>query len=137
MSKKTFNCFTTYKHSSGYRANEHTAPRRTSQADRHHSDDEWLPGTNTCTRSAYQNATVNVPVAIRPTSFAGRSKIVCCSDPVIKGIRRKKHRDEQICYFTISQEICVEVPVHFGAEACIGQSWVECHDVSTDECDEE
>lgn len=89
---------------------------------------------NTCTKSAYQRATVNVPVAVKPFALAGSTKTYCCSDPVIKGIRCNQYHNEEICYFTFSQEICVEVPIHFGAKACVGDSWVDCHGASTEEC---
>lgn len=90
----------------------------------------------TCIRKAYQKATVSTPVTIRPFSFAGPTKTVCCSEPVIKDIKFKPRCNEDVCYFTISQEICVEIPIHFGAQACLGDSWIDCHEASTEECDD-
>ncbi|MDD4803107.1 MAG: hypothetical protein PHF24_09245 [Syntrophomonas sp.] len=91
---------------------------------------------NTCRKSAYQKATVNVPVAVKPFSFIGPTKTSCSNEPVIEEMFCKNHCDKQICYFTISQEICVEIPVYFGANASAGKSWVECHEASTEDCEE-
>lgn len=37
------------------------------------------------------------------------------------------------CVFTISQDICVEVPVEFGAVAAVGDTYVACNGASADE----
>lgn len=95
--------------------------------------------SNHCTRAVYQNAMVNVPVAIKPFSFAGQSSTYCCSEPTIKDIACRKNNcnDEEICYFTISQEICVEVPVHFGAKVSVGDSLIECGETLTEGCSDD
>lgn len=87
-----------------------------------------------CTRHAFQRAKVNVPVAVKPFSFAGPAKTFCESDPVLKKIRWKRRCQEEICYFTFSQEICVEIPIHFGAKARAGKPWVDCHEAWAEDC---
>ncbi len=90
---------------------------------------------NICTNKTYQRVTVNVPIAVKPFSFTGETKTTCCSDPIIKKITYACNSNkEQVCYFTISQEICVEVPVYFGAAAYAGKFRVKCHEASTDDC---
>ncbi len=37
------------------------------------------------------------------------------------------------CVFTISQDICVEVPVEFGAVASVGDTYVACNGASADD----
>ena len=37
------------------------------------------------------------------------------------------------CVFTISQDICVEVPVEFGAVACVVDAYVGCNGASADD----
>ncbi len=96
---------------------------------------EIISGSNTCTRNAYQRARVSVPVAVKPFTFAGPTEAFCCGDPIIKEIRCTGTKN-RICYFTISQEICVEIPIHFGANACVGSTWVDCLEASTDDCDD-
>lgn len=89
---------------------------------------------STCSRIAYQRATVNVPVFVRPFTFVGPANTYCCDEPVIANLHCKPHRNKQVCCFTISQDICVEIPVHFGAQACAGESWVDCHSSSAKSC---
>ena len=37
------------------------------------------------------------------------------------------------CFFTISQDICVAVPVEFGAVATVGDTFVTCNGASEDD----
>ena len=37
------------------------------------------------------------------------------------------------CVFTISQDICVSVPVEFGAEATVGEAYVNCGGASSED----
>ena len=37
------------------------------------------------------------------------------------------------CVFTITQDICVAVPVEFGATATVGDTFVNCNDASADD----
>lgn len=55
----------------------------------------------------------------RPTVTAG--KYTC------NGVKNSQ------CVFTISQDICVEVPVEFGAVAAVGDTYVACNGASADE----
>jgi hypothetical protein len=90
---------------------------------------------STCIKIAYQRALVTVPVAVKPYSVAGPTNTLCCSDPVITNVRWKGSK-EQVCYFTITQEICVEIPVHFGAEAHVGLPGVDCLGTSLEDCED-
>ena len=58
----------------------------------------------------------------------------CCKKPTVTagryicdGIKNGQ------CVFTISQDICVEVPVEFGAVAAVGDTYVACNGASADE----
>ncbi len=90
--------------------------------------------SGTCSRLAYQRATVNVPVYVKPFSFVGPSHTYCSDEPAISNLHCQPHGKKQICCFTISQDICVEIPVHFGAHACAGESWIDCQSSSTESC---
>lgn len=92
------------------------------------------PRSVTCTRFAYQRANVSVPVVVKPFSFAGPTTTMCCDEPKLKDIRCE-WGDNRICYFTFTQEICVEVPIHFGANATAGKPSIECLPVSLEKCD--
>ena len=38
-----------------------------------------------------------------------------------------------VCSFTVSQNICVAVPVEFGANAVVGEAYVDCLGVSSED----
>ncbi|MGI5921507.1 MAG: hypothetical protein ACOX6I_07200 [Syntrophomonadaceae bacterium] len=113
--------------------NEFFAPDRYDQDYEDRRED--ITDDNTCTRTVHQKTMVNVPIAIKPFSFTGPTSTVCSSDPVIRNIRWTETK-EQVCYVTVSQEICVEIPLHFGAKAHVGPSWVECDKPSADSCED-
>ena len=74
----------------------------------------------TCPAVGYQAASVCVPVTV---VVSGRD--------TCEGVKNGT------CSFTISQNICVAVPVAFGAVATVGESYVNCkgataEDVCTD-----
>jgi len=89
---------------------------------------------NTCSKYAYQKANVSVPVMVKPYALTGPANSFCCNEPTITNLQCKPHGNKQICCFTISQEICVEIPVQFGAQVCAGEPLIECHEVSLDPC---
>lgn len=91
------------------------------------------PDNITCTKTAFQKANVSVPVVIKPYSYAGPTTTLCCNNPTIKNIRCTG-TTEQVCYFTITQEICIEVPIYFGAEAFMGMPLIDCLGVTFDNC---
>lgn len=96
---------------------------------------ELVSKHTTCVKTAYQRAIVSVPVAVKPFSVPGPTHTLCCSEPVVTNVRCTGTK-EKICYFTISQEICVEVPIHFGAEAQVGEPGVDCLRTSLEDCED-
>jgi hypothetical protein len=86
----------------------------------------------TCPAVGYQFATICVPVKVTPFAHAGATKTHCCGEPIIVDDKIEcKGKVNTSCEFTISQTICVEVPVEFGATATVGEAVVECGDVDT------
>ena len=88
----------------------------------------------TCPAVGYQSASVCVPVTVTPFAQAGATTTKCCGSPVVtpgrvtcEGIR------SGACVFTISQDICVSVPVEFGAEATVGEAYVNCGGASAED----
>lgn len=81
----------------------------------------------TCQAVGYQSATVCVPVVVTPFAIARETTTVCCGAPIITpGITVCEGVVNGSCYFTISQNICVEVPVEFGAYSSVGAPVVQC-----------
>lgn len=85
-----------------------------------------------CTRTASQFINVCVPVTITPIARTGRATTICCGDAAIGTECDGVQGDT--CFFTISQLICVEVPVHFRARASSDPAYVDCETASIGEC---
>lgn len=86
----------------------------------------------TCPAVGYQTANVCVPVTITPFASKSATSTKCCGDPVVKegtavcgGVKNGS------CTFTVSQKICVAVPVEFGATAVVGDPYVDCMEASS------
>lgn len=97
-------------------------------------DANVLNETGTCPAVGYQSASICVPVTVTPFAQAGVTTTKCCGTPVITpgrevcgGMRNGS------CFFTMTQDICVAVPVEFGAVATVGDSFVNCNGVSEDD----
>lgn len=101
------------------------------------------PEDMTCPAVGYQKIGVCVPVTVTPFANTGRTKTKCCGDPiVVPGDNSCPGKKNGVCTFTISQTICVEVPVEFGARATVGDTFVDClnasaYDICTNCSDEE
>ena len=81
----------------------------------------------TCAAAAYQLATVCVPVTVTPYAIVGTTITKCCGDPVVTpGKNTCEGAKNGSCVFTITQDVCVTVPVEFGARAAVGDSYVSC-----------
>jgi hypothetical protein len=91
------------------------------------------PPTPSCERKVSQFANVCVPVTIRPFAFAGEATTICCGEPMI-GNLPCPGTPGGVCEFTVSQLICIEVPISFGAHACTGRTSVDCQTTGTGEC---
>ncbi len=92
------------------------------------------PETETCPATGYQKVGVCVPVTITPFAETGKTRTKCCGDPVVvSGDMPCAGKKNGVCTFTISQTICVEVPVKFGAEATVGDTYVDCLGASAED----
>lgn len=93
-----------------------------------------LDETQTCPAIGYQSASICVPVTVTPFAQAGTTITKCCGSPVvIPGREVCGGVKNGSCVFTISQDICVAVPVEFGAVATVGDSFVSCNGVSEED----
>lgn len=87
-----------------------------------------------CPAVGYQSASICVPVTVTPFAQAGATTTKCCGSPVvIPGREVCGGVKNGSCFFTISQDICVAVPVEFGAVATVGDSYVSCNGASEDD----
>ena len=88
----------------------------------------------TCPTVGYQAASICVPVTVTPYANAGATVTKCCGEAtVIPGRQICAGVKNGTCSFTLSQNICVAVPVDFGASATVGEAFVECLGLSAQE----
>ncbi|MGN0462493.1 MAG: hypothetical protein ACI4HZ_08625 [Ruminococcus sp.] len=88
----------------------------------------------TCPAKGFQQVSICVPVTVTPFAHAGKTVTKCCGDAkVVPGDKPCPGKKNGTCTFTISQTICVEVPVDFGARATVGDTFVECLGASDDD----
>lgn len=88
----------------------------------------------TCPAVGYQAASICVPVTIEPYAKAGATRTKCCGTAtVVSGRVACEGVKNGTCAFTIAQDICVAVPVEFGANAVVGEAFVDCKGASADD----
>lgn len=91
-------------------------------------------GTRSCESVFYQKETVCVPVKVTPFAKPGTARATCCGEPVVRtGVPCSGNQTS--CSFTITQSLCVEIPVSFGAVIETGQAVVQCGGISETQCD--
>lgn len=73
----------------------------------------------------------NIPLSVEPYAKACVTLTKCCGNAtVVPGRQVCGGIKNGICSFTISQNICVAVPVEFGANATVGEAYIDCKGAS-------
>ena len=98
-----------------------------------HEEEHEIPAA--CNNVFYQTDLVSVPVKVVPYAKAGPCTTVCCGSPVVTPGDACLGEVGQMCEFTITQKICVKLPLHFGASVTIDKTKIQCGGVSETECD--
>ncbi|MFI3175937.1 MAG: hypothetical protein R3Y67_00415 [Eubacteriales bacterium] len=98
-----------------------------------------------CKEKFYQSSELSVPVKIRPFAQIGRITTACYGAPVITPGSDCQGDCDQVCEFVITQKLCVELPIRFGADVktkaprvqcgCMTESECDCKNTSTSMCD--
>lgn len=89
------------------------------------------PVDHNCPVTGYQKLSVCVPITVTPYARIGRVTTYCCGEPTITpGPAPCPGTANGSCTFTITQQLCVKVPVTFGAYATPGDHHVQCGEVS-------
>lgn len=91
-----------------------------------------------CTALTYQSAEVSVPISVRPKVCTGIINTFCCGEPNISPspytiVCNSKPGN---CSFTLTQNICIEIPIEISAEAVSGCLHIECGEVSGKMCED-
>lgn len=91
------------------------------------------PPPSNCEKTVSQFANVCVPITIKPFACPGPSTTICCGDPVI-GEEPCPGDVCGDCTFTVTQLVCVEIPIEFGANAYAGKPSIDCGTASDESC---
>lgn len=91
-------------------------------------------GTESCSSTFFQKETVCVPVVVTPFAKPGDAKATCCGKPKVTP-NGKCSGGRTSCTFTVTQDLCIEIPISFGADIRTGDALVQCGDVSQMPCD--
>lgn len=91
-------------------------------------------GSEGCESVFYQKETVCVPVRVTPFARPGTARTTCCGEPVINMGGECAGR-QTYCSFTVTQNLCIEIPISFGAQIETGTATVQCGDVTETGCD--
>ena len=76
-----------------------------------------------CTKTAFQNAEISVPVEIVPEAKIGNVETECCGEPTV--ICRDGHCGDK-CEVTIIQKLCIKIPVTYKVKVCSNEEKICC-----------
>ena len=88
---------------------------------------------NECESLFNHKETVCVPVTMTPFARPGAARTICCGKPEIS-TETSCYGERTSCSFTVSQELCIELPITFGAQVETGSISVQCDGVSNGSC---
>lgn len=86
-----------------------------------------------CETTTYQTATVCAPVTVIPLAAPGTIITTCCGEPDVKSGKECPSGAPQ-CQFTVSQRVCIEIPIKFGAKTQVGSPSISCGEPDTEGC---
>ena len=87
-----------------------------------------------CETTVYQNVGVCVPMTVTPFAVVGAIDVTCCGAATVSDTPCPDSGSTN-CTFYVSQNLCVEVPVSFGAVGDPGTAIVSCGGVNQEGCD--
>jgi hypothetical protein len=91
-------------------------------------------GEKACDSVFYQQETVCVPVKVTPFATPGTARTTCCGTGSVS--RESLCPGSQTsCNFVITQKLCIEIPVSFGALVETGDAVVQCGTLSETSCE--
>lgn len=86
-----------------------------------------------CESTFYQKETVCVPVTVTPFATSKSATARCCGSTVVAK-QDSCPLGEKTCTFTVTQPLCIEIAIEFGADIDTGEASVICGDVSEEGC---
>ena len=78
---------------------------------------------NVCNKVVTQSVDVTAPVILRPTASLGSVTVACQGAPTV---RCDTDPDGACCTVTLTQQICVTMPVRYGVSLGSGEAMISC-----------
>lgn len=91
-----------------------------------------MEGAQGCARTVFQVADVCTVVTITPDASCGPITACCIGDPVIGS--GNVCLGEQECVFTVSQRLCLTIPLTFNAVGTCSDFSIDCQPPSLVDC---
>lgn len=91
-------------------------------------------GEVSCENVFFQKEKVCVPVTVKSFATPGDATVTCCGKPVVMN-QNACPSGNMSCTFTVTQELCIKIPITFGADVETGRATVQCGEVTTTPCD--
>ena len=84
-----------------------------------------------CETTVHENVCVQATVTITPSVTSGPSTSFCLGNPVIGSCPGTLREN---CVFTVSQNLCVQIPLSFSADAAAVPNGIVCNEVGIGAC---
>ena len=78
-----------------------------------------------CGRVGTQCVNISAPVVLTPAASIGTVSVTCQGTPVISCV---PNGDGTACTMTLTQQVCVSVPVRYGVSMTAGETTIGCAD---------
>lgn len=89
-------------------------------------EEKGMDRTKPCEKIVHQKAKVTLPISIEPFVVSGKIKTRCCGAPKLSIAPYCECKD--YCNYLITQEICIEIPLKFGAITETKETFIECEE---------
>lgn len=86
---------------------------------------EELCSTGSCSKVATQCVNISAPMTLQPAAVVGTVAVTCQGTPTITCVT---NGDGTSCTLTMTQQICVSVPVRYGVTMTTGEATIGCAD---------
>ncbi|MEG1501163.1 MAG: hypothetical protein RR396_04335, partial [Clostridiales bacterium] len=80
----------------------------------------------TCTSITSQYADVSLPLKVKPYAIVGKLEAECCGEPIVAVHPCQGANCSCGCEITITQTVCIRIPVEYGADANTGDITAVC-----------
>lgn len=80
---------------------------------------------NGCGRVGTQCVNISAPMTLTPTAAVGTVSVTCQGTPSITCVA---NADGTSCTLTLTQQVCVSVPVRYGVAMAAGEATIGCAD---------